>query len=123
MHPLPSGLVTMPDPCSGVPANPWCNGQVVLPPAGRCTPRFVTASLWIAKRERFRSVSIKIGRGGWRLHKASGRRARIRLDLGAGASHKVWVRFLERITVRSHRETIRFARVYPAANPHGSDAP
>ena len=24
MHPLPSGLATMPDPCDGVPANPWC---------------------------------------------------------------------------------------------------
>jgi hypothetical protein len=24
MHPLPKGLRTMPDPCSGVPANPWC---------------------------------------------------------------------------------------------------
>lgn len=26
MHPLPKGLPTMPDPCSGVPANPWCSG-------------------------------------------------------------------------------------------------
>jgi hypothetical protein len=24
MHPLPHGLATMPDPCAGVPANPWC---------------------------------------------------------------------------------------------------
>jgi hypothetical protein len=24
MHPLPAGLVTMPNPCAGVPANPWC---------------------------------------------------------------------------------------------------
>jgi hypothetical protein len=24
MHPLPSGLKTMPHPCAGVPANPWC---------------------------------------------------------------------------------------------------
>ncbi len=28
MHPLPSGLATMPNPCAGVPANPWCaNGS------------------------------------------------------------------------------------------------
>ena len=26
MHPLPTDLPTMPDPCSGVPANPWCPG-------------------------------------------------------------------------------------------------
>jgi hypothetical protein len=25
MHPLPSHLRTMPDPCAGVPANPWCS--------------------------------------------------------------------------------------------------
>ena len=24
MHPLPKGLKTMPNPCQGVPANPWC---------------------------------------------------------------------------------------------------
>src|SRR3954447_1654859 len=24
MHPLPKGLTSMPDPCKGVPANPWC---------------------------------------------------------------------------------------------------
>ncbi len=32
MHPLPKGLPTMPSPCSGVPANPWC-------PAGRSRGR------------------------------------------------------------------------------------
>jgi hypothetical protein len=30
MHPLPKGLPTMPDPCAGVPSNPWCsNGKPV----------------------------------------------------------------------------------------------
>ena len=24
MHPLPAGLKTMPNPCKGVPSNPWC---------------------------------------------------------------------------------------------------
>ena len=24
MHPLPGNLATMPNPCAGVPANPWC---------------------------------------------------------------------------------------------------
>jgi hypothetical protein len=113
MHPLPAGLPTMPDACSGVPANPWCSGQVVMPAAGRCTARrFVTVRLGLAKRERFRSVSVKVARGKWRRHHARGRRVALRLDLGAGRSHNVWVRFLERIAVRGHRETIRFARVY-----------
>jgi len=38
MHPLPSGLPTMANPCSGVPANPWCpSGRPVsaLGPPGR----------------------------------------------------------------------------------------
>jgi hypothetical protein len=36
MHPLPKGLKTMPNPCAGVPANPWCPGRkvVVTPPPG-----------------------------------------------------------------------------------------
>jgi hypothetical protein len=27
LKPLPGGLRTMPDPCAGVPANPWCPGR------------------------------------------------------------------------------------------------
>jgi hypothetical protein len=109
MHPLPS-LQTMPDPCSGVPANPWCNGQVL--PTTRCVAQFVTVNLKVAKRERLTSVSVKIARQRWHWHKARGRRTRIRLNLGAKGHHNVWVRFLERIKVRSRAETIRFARVY-----------
>ena len=112
MHPLPSGLATMPDPCSGVPANPWCNGQVQVLPTQRCVARFVTVHLKVSKRERFTSVSVKIARQRWRRHKAQGRRTSIRLDLGAKGHHNVWVRFLERIKVRSRAETIRFATVY-----------
>jgi hypothetical protein len=112
MHPLPAGLPSMPDPCAGVPANPWCSGQVIMPSAGMCSAPVVTATLKLAKRESFRSVWVKVARGKWRRYKARGRRDRIRLNLGTGPSHNVWVRFLERITVRGHRETIRFARVY-----------
>jgi hypothetical protein len=114
MHPLPAGLPSMPDPCAGVPANPWCSGpgQVTMPAAGRCSARFVTVRLALARRERFRSVSVKVARSKWRRHKAHGRHVRMRLDLGAGPSRNVWVRFLERITVRKHHETVRFARIY-----------
>ncbi len=112
MHPVPQGLPTMPDPCSGVAANPWCSGQVSMPTAGRCSARFVTVRLTVSKRESFRSVSVKIARGKWRRHKAHGRRLRLRLDLGSGRSHNVWVRFLERITVRGHHEYVKFARIY-----------
>jgi hypothetical protein len=112
MHPLPAGLPSMPDPCAGVPANPWCSAQVIMPSAARCSAPVVTAALKLAKRESFRSVSVKVARGKWHRHKARGRRVRVSINLGTGRSGNVWVRFLERITVRGHRETIRFARVY-----------
>jgi hypothetical protein len=32
MHPLPTNLATMPDPCAGVPVNPWCPGRTTPPP-------------------------------------------------------------------------------------------
>ncbi len=32
MHPLPQNLATMPDPCAGVPVNPWCPGRPAPPP-------------------------------------------------------------------------------------------
>jgi hypothetical protein len=34
MHPLPAHLATMPDPCAGVPANPWCRSAPPPPPSG-----------------------------------------------------------------------------------------
>jgi hypothetical protein len=27
MHPLPKHLATMPNPCAGVPVNPWCTAR------------------------------------------------------------------------------------------------
>jgi hypothetical protein len=32
MHPLPARLATMPDPCAGVPSNPWCGAAPSPPP-------------------------------------------------------------------------------------------
>ncbi len=34
MHPLPKNLATMPNPCAGVPANPWCRAQAGM--SDRC---------------------------------------------------------------------------------------
>jgi hypothetical protein len=33
MHPLPRNLKTMPNPCAGVPANPWCPGRQPITPS------------------------------------------------------------------------------------------
>jgi len=40
MHPLPSGLPSMPQPCAGVPANPWCpaGGSASLGEHGSAAP-------------------------------------------------------------------------------------
>ncbi len=38
MHPLPTGLATMPNPCKGVPANPWCPAPVHRHPPTPPTP-------------------------------------------------------------------------------------
>ncbi len=46
MHALPSGLKTMPDPCKGVPYNPWCpapHPKPVPPPSVGCSLRFAGA--------------------------------------------------------------------------------
>ena len=60
-------------------------------------------------------ATMKVARRKWRRHKAHGRHTTVRLDLGAKGHHNVWVRFLERIKVRSRAETIRFARFITAA--------
>jgi hypothetical protein len=52
----------------------------VLPATGRCTARFVTVGLTLAKRERFRSLSVKIGRGRWQRHTAHGRRTAVQAE-------------------------------------------
>jgi hypothetical protein len=96
-----------------VPANPWCSGQLQpMPSAARCSARLATVRLSLARRERFRSLSVKVAQGTWRRHKAHGRHVRVRIDLGRGRSRNVWVRFLERITVRGHHEFVKFARIY-----------
>ena len=39
MQPLPTGLPSMPDPCAGVPDNPWCSsGRLALPRQRGATP-------------------------------------------------------------------------------------
>jgi hypothetical protein len=102
----------MPEPCSGVPANPWCSGQVIHADRGALQRAVRQGDAKDRQAERFRSVSVKIGRAKGHRHKAHGRRATVRIDLARGPCRDVWVRFIERITVRSHAETIRPAPVY-----------
>jgi hypothetical protein len=106
LHPLPSGLQTMPDPCGGVPANPWCSGGVSV--AKGCVARSISVPLSLAMRERFLSVKVTIN-GVSVTYKFHGRRARIQLPIDG---RRARVTFVEWIKVRSHREKVTFTRIY-----------
>ena len=110
MPPLPAGLKTMPRVCSGVSPDPWCSGQVIDVPG--CAAKSVASRLGLAARERFVSVSIKVGAGKAATHRARGARTTARFALGTAHPRPVRVRFTERIKVGRHRETVKFTRVY-----------
>ena len=106
MHPLPSGLPTMPDPCSGISANPWCSGEVTRVKA--CVKPKVGVFLALAKPERFVSVTVSVGpnSGTTRLR---GRAVKLLVPI---AKRHERVKFLVRIKSRSHREEFTFTQVY-----------
>jgi hypothetical protein len=111
MHPLPTNLATMPSPCAGVPANPWCRGHVET--VTRCVASArVRVSLTVAQRERLVSVSVRVGKGKTVTVKARGRSARVTVTLGGRTARPLRVGFVERIKVGRHRETITFTLIY-----------
>jgi hypothetical protein len=111
MHPLPANLPTMPSVCEGVPANPWCSGQVAT--VTRCVATARTrAALTLARRERYVSVSVKVGRARAVTHKAHGSKTTVTINLGSKSGRRLRVSFLERIKVGGHAEKITFTRIY-----------
>jgi hypothetical protein len=69
--------------------------------------------LGLAVRERFVSVSVKVGRRRAVVHRARGAGTRVRFTLGTSRHRRrVRVRFEERIRVARHREVVRFTRIY-----------
>jgi hypothetical protein len=111
MHPLPANLPTMPDVCAGVPANPWCGGRVSTV-NGCVASAHTRVALALPLRERFASVSVRVGRAKTITHRAHGRQTSVRIDLGRRRGRRLRVRFLEHIKVGSHREKITFTRIY-----------
>jgi hypothetical protein len=77
MHPLPA-LASLAHPCSGVSTDAWCSGQVIKAPGCASARPLVTLNL--AVRERFRSYSVRIGKGKTLTKKAKGRRVRVRVN-------------------------------------------
>jgi hypothetical protein len=110
MPAVPNTLPTMPHPCGGVTADPWCSGQVTT--VARCAARFVSTGLNLAVRERFVSVSVRVAHRRSIAHKARGRRARVRFFLASARHRRLRVRFVLHLKVGKHRETTRFTRIY-----------
>jgi hypothetical protein len=94
-----------------VPANPWCSGEVAA--VKGCVARKGTrVAFAVALRERFVSVSVKVGKGKAVSHKAHGRKTRLTIDLGSGPGRRLRVKFVEHIKVGRHKETVSFTRIY-----------
>jgi hypothetical protein len=111
MHPLPTNLPSMPSPCAGVPADPWCGGQVTT--VSRCvaSPR-LSVSLTVSQGERLTSVSVQAGGAKTRTYKAHGGKTKVTIDLGSRRGRRVRVSFEEHIKVGQAKEHISFARIY-----------
>ena len=113
MHLLPTDLPTMPDPCQGVPVNPWCVQTVAVK---RCLgPRLVHVVLHAAANERWLRVTVRVGRGRARPIPASrlrGHHAAITIQLPARAGPRVRVLLTERLARGSRVVTRRNLRVY-----------
>jgi len=106
MHPLPKQLGSMPNPCSGVPVNPWCAGGATAMRA--CVARSFRVSLEVAVGERFQSVSVRV-RTAVRSYRAQGRTATVRVKI---RGRRARVKFIEWIKVNGHLEKITFTRIY-----------
>ena len=111
MHPLPTNLPTMPDVCAGVPANPWCSGQVSTV-KGCVASAHTRVPLTLALRESFVSVSVRVGRAKTVTHRAHGRKATVSVDLGSARGRRLRVLFTERIKVGRAREKVTFTQIY-----------
>ncbi|HET9075192.1 MAG TPA: hypothetical protein VFN48_11495 [Solirubrobacteraceae bacterium] len=108
IHRLPAAaeLTTMPKPCSGIPANPWCSNTTTR--VRGCAASSVHFSLSHASGEAIRAISVTINgrrvranRTGPQLHVAlRGRRRTLRVHV------------VEQLNVHGHHERVVFTRIY-----------
>ncbi|MHB8656459.1 MAG: hypothetical protein ACYC91_00670 [Solirubrobacteraceae bacterium] len=109
MHPLPRGLRKMPNPCAGVPSDPWCGGQTIRVPG--CAAPHVSVPLSVAQRQRVVSVRIRAA-GHTFTYKPHASARSVSLGLGPARHRTIRAWVIERIKVGSHTERITFTRVY-----------
>jgi hypothetical protein len=115
MHPLPSGLASMPDPCAGVPSNPWCMHAV--------TTCVKSATLRLSTGARERIVRVRVAIAGRRAKVVSGSKLRgrhpsLRLDLRGLRGATVRVTITETLKIGRRMRTVRILRVYPTCARH-----
>ena len=118
MPPLPTAqLPTMPNPCAGVPANPWCTPGLGLPATAgaqaptRCISRrnFTIHVL----RNDLRSASVFVN--GRRVRVLKGRRLHSRVDLRGIPAGTVTLRI---VAIRRNGHRVVDVRTYHTCTPH-----
>jgi hypothetical protein len=113
MHPLPAGLATMPDPCQGVPDNPWCEQTVVV---AKCvTGRLLRVHLHSGPAERILRITVVIGSRRVRVvsgNRLRGTNPRITITLRSRPPARFTVQLVELVKTRSGVMTRRIVLVY-----------
>jgi hypothetical protein len=110
MHPLPSGLPTMPNVCGGASPDPWCSGQVQT--VRGCSRHTVSLALTLAPRENFTALRIRVGRGRTVTHRERRHSARVAIRLGRRGHRRVRVAVTELLHIGKTAEQAHFTRVY-----------
>jgi hypothetical protein len=105
---LPPSQPTMPHPCSGVPANPWCSGKVTS--ASACVARHFRIHALLAPRDRLLGFSGRVARA--RGVTVTRRGRALIVHVARHAKSRFRVTAIERIRVRRHVEHFSFTRAY-----------
>jgi hypothetical protein len=106
---MPPAQQTMPNPCAGVPANPWCSGQVTSVKA--CVSgRALRVWAPLAPRQRLIRFSGRISGAAGAM--VLGHRSVLTVQLARRARGPFRVIFTERIVVKRHVELFSFTRLY-----------
>ena len=106
---MPPPQQTMPNPCAGAPANPWCSGQVTSVKA--CVSgRALRVWAPLAPRQRLIRFSGRISGAPGAV--VRGHRLVLTVQLARRARGPFRVIFTERIVVKRHIELFSFTRLY-----------
>jgi hypothetical protein len=111
MHPLPSGLATMPDPCAGVPANAWCTAQTEVIRQCR-SGRSLRVHLSLARGAKLVSVTELLAGRAAVVYLPRQLRHGIPVSLKGLPRRRVAVTLIQRVRVHGVTIVHRFVRVF-----------